>query len=155
VPTSFSTSTSHGRYRGPLHGVPLALKDVIATRNVRTTNGSKIFADSVPDHDAAVTERLRSAGAVLVGKNNMHELAMGSRAPALKGQKGSVTMLTATETAAVSAVDGEGAVALLGDLVRAQSVWPKDMEEDAEITEVIRCTKVLAVSALRACGAAR
>jgi aspartyl-tRNA(Asn)/glutamyl-tRNA(Gln) amidotransferase subunit A len=68
----------HGTYRGPLHGMPLGLKDVIATRGVRTTSGSKLFADSVPDHDAAVTERLRAAGAVLVGKNNMHELAMGS-----------------------------------------------------------------------------
>jgi aspartyl-tRNA(Asn)/glutamyl-tRNA(Gln) amidotransferase subunit A len=67
-----------GGYRGPLHGVPVALKDVIATRGVRTTNGSTIFAASVPEEDAAVTARLREAGAIIVGKNNMHEFAMGS-----------------------------------------------------------------------------
>ncbi len=68
---------ARGVDRGPLHGVPIALKDVFATRGVRTTCGSKIFAGYVPDFDAAVTERLRAAGAVLVGKTNMHELAYG------------------------------------------------------------------------------
>ncbi len=68
---------ARGLDRGPLHGVPVALKDVFATRGIRTTCGSKIFADYVPDFDAAVTERLRAAGAVLIGKTNMHELAYG------------------------------------------------------------------------------
>jgi aspartyl-tRNA(Asn)/glutamyl-tRNA(Gln) amidotransferase subunit A len=68
---------AEGRDRGPLHGIPVAVKDVFATRGVRTTCGSKIFADYVPDFDAAVVERLRAAGAVLVGKTNMHELAYG------------------------------------------------------------------------------
>ncbi|MCC7175850.1 MAG: amidase [Bryobacterales bacterium] len=63
--------------RGPLHGIPVALKDVFSTRGVRTTCGSRIFADYVPDHDAAVVERLTGAGAVIVGKTNMHELAYG------------------------------------------------------------------------------
>jgi aspartyl-tRNA(Asn)/glutamyl-tRNA(Gln) amidotransferase subunit A len=63
--------------RGPLHGVPVAVKDVFCTRGVRTTCGSKIFEDYVPDHDAAVVERLAAAGAVLVGKTGMHELAYG------------------------------------------------------------------------------
>lgn len=62
---------------GPLHGLPVAVKDVFATRGVRTTCGSPLFADHVPDHDAAVVERLAAAGAVLVGKLNMHELAYG------------------------------------------------------------------------------
>ncbi len=66
-----------GLDRGPLHGIPIALKDVFLTRGVRTTAGSRLFADYVPGHDAAVVERLAQAGAVLVGKTNMHELAYG------------------------------------------------------------------------------
>jgi aspartyl-tRNA(Asn)/glutamyl-tRNA(Gln) amidotransferase subunit A len=68
---------ARGRDRGPLHGVPVAVKDVYSTAGVRTTAGSKLFAENVPDHDAAVVERLAAAGAVLVGKTNMHELAYG------------------------------------------------------------------------------
>jgi aspartyl-tRNA(Asn)/glutamyl-tRNA(Gln) amidotransferase subunit A len=67
-----------GAYRGPLHGIPVALKDLFATEGVVTTNGSKIFKDSVPRVDATVAKKLADAGAILVGKNNMHEFAMGS-----------------------------------------------------------------------------
>src|SRR5262245_20880007 len=59
-------------HEGPLRGVPLALKDLFDTAGVRTTAGSKILADRVPDRDATVTERLRGAGAVFLGKLNMH-----------------------------------------------------------------------------------
>ncbi len=62
---------------GPLHGIPIAVKDVFCTKGVRTTVGSKIFENFVPDHDAAVVERLAAAGAVLVGKTGMHEIAYG------------------------------------------------------------------------------
>ena len=68
---------ARGLDRGPLHGIPIALKDVFLTRGVRTTAGSRLLADYVPDHDAAAVERLAQAGAVLVGKTNMHELAYG------------------------------------------------------------------------------
>src|SRR5579884_1752663 len=68
---------ARGIDRGPLHGIPYALKDVFATRGIRTTCGSKLFADFVPDHDSAVYERLRDAGAVLMGKTGLHELAYG------------------------------------------------------------------------------
>ena len=68
---------SRGHYRGPLHGIPMALKDLIATRGVRTTAGSKILADWVPSYDATVVNRLREAGAVLVGKTGTHEWAYG------------------------------------------------------------------------------
>jgi aspartyl-tRNA(Asn)/glutamyl-tRNA(Gln) amidotransferase subunit A len=63
--------------RGPLHGIPVGLKDLLATAGVRTTAGSKILADWVPTEDATVVRRLRSAGAVLLGKCTMTEFAMG------------------------------------------------------------------------------
>lgn len=67
-----------GRSLGPLHGVPVGLKDNIDTAGVRTTRGSAFFLDYVPDRDAEVTRRLREAGAVLVGKLTMHEFAYGA-----------------------------------------------------------------------------
>ena len=67
-----------GESRGPLHGVPLALKDLFDTAGVRTTAGSKILAENVPLRDAAAVERLRAAGLVLLGKTNLHEFAFGT-----------------------------------------------------------------------------
>jgi aspartyl-tRNA(Asn)/glutamyl-tRNA(Gln) amidotransferase subunit A len=66
-----------GHYRGPLHGVPLGLKDLIYTAGVRTTMGSAFFKDYVPDYSATVALQLQEAGAVLVGKTNTHEFAYG------------------------------------------------------------------------------
>ena len=66
-----------GLDRGPLHGIPYALKDVFQTKGIRTTVGSKIFADHIPDSDSAVYELLRNAGAVLAGKAGMQEFAYG------------------------------------------------------------------------------
>ncbi|MFN7925828.1 MAG: amidase [Bryobacteraceae bacterium] len=68
---------AQGELRSPLHGVPVAVKDVFCMKGVRTTCGSKIFTDYIPGHDAAVVERLEAAGAVIVGKTTMHELAYG------------------------------------------------------------------------------
>ncbi|MDR7482829.1 MAG: amidase [Armatimonadota bacterium] len=69
------------RYRGPLHGIPIALKDNYDTRGLLTTNGSKVFAGRISDRDAGAWERLRSAGAVLLGKLGMHEVAWGVDVP--------------------------------------------------------------------------
>ncbi len=66
-----------GRYRGPLHGIPVSLKDLIETRGIRTTCGSRILATHVPARDAAVAARLREAGAILIGKTALHEFAYG------------------------------------------------------------------------------
>src|ERR1039458_5771759 len=66
-----------GHYRSPLHGIPISIKDLFATRGVRTTAGSKVLGNSVPDFDATAVARLRQAGMVMVGKTNMHEFAYG------------------------------------------------------------------------------
>ena len=66
-----------GRYKGPLHGVPIALKDLIFTEGVRTTMASNFFAQHVPDHSATVATRLEEAGSILIGKTNTHEFAYG------------------------------------------------------------------------------
>jgi aspartyl-tRNA(Asn)/glutamyl-tRNA(Gln) amidotransferase subunit A len=70
-----------GNYLGPLHGIPIAVKDLYYTRGIKTTAGSKILAGFVPDYDAAVVERLKGAGAVIVGKANTHEFAMNTWTP--------------------------------------------------------------------------
>ncbi len=68
---------ARGRRRGPLHGIPLALKDLFDTAGIRTTAASAVFADRVPQEDAEVVRRLKASGAVLLGKLNMHEFAYG------------------------------------------------------------------------------
>jgi len=67
----------NGIYRGKLHGIPIALKDVFDTRNVRTTGGSKLLAGHVPTEDAYVVQQLENSGAVMLGKLNLHEWALG------------------------------------------------------------------------------
>ena len=66
-----------GEWRGPLHGVPVALKDLIDTAGVRTTCASALHRERVPSEDAEAVRRLRQAGAVIIGKNNLHEFAYG------------------------------------------------------------------------------
>src|SRR6204780_3949728 len=68
---------AQGVDRGRLHGIPIAHKDLMWTKGVRTTSGSKVFADFVPDRDAPVVQKLAEAGAVMVGKAGLHELAYG------------------------------------------------------------------------------
>ena len=67
-----------GRYRGALHGIPYSAKDLYMTRGIRTTGGSALLAENIPTENAAVVERLEQAGAILIGKNNLHEFAYGT-----------------------------------------------------------------------------
>ena len=66
-----------GNYRGPMHGIPVAVKDQLNTRGIPTTGGSSILADNIPDEDATVIAKLKDAGAILLGKLNMSEFASG------------------------------------------------------------------------------
>ena len=68
---------ARGHYRGPLHGIPVTIKDMFEMAGVRTTGGSKILADWVPETDAALVERLRAAGAIILGKTNLDEFGHG------------------------------------------------------------------------------
>lgn len=67
-----------GTYRGQLHGIPVAFKDMYDTEGIKTTAGFKYFKNRVPKEDAAVVKKLKEAGAIVIGKTNMHELAMGT-----------------------------------------------------------------------------
>jgi aspartyl-tRNA(Asn)/glutamyl-tRNA(Gln) amidotransferase subunit A len=71
------TEIARGQWRGPLHGIPIALKDLIDTAGTRTTAASGLFQNRVPTDDAEVVRRLRQAGAIILGKNNLHEFAYG------------------------------------------------------------------------------
>ncbi len=71
------TEVMAGRWRGPLHGVPIGLKDLLDTAGVQTTAASNQFRDRVPTHDAVLVRQLKQAGAVLMGKLNLHEFAFG------------------------------------------------------------------------------
>jgi len=66
-----------GKYKGALHGIPVGLKDLIYTKGIRTTMGSEIYKEFIPDFDATVVEKLRQAGAIILGKLNTHEFAYG------------------------------------------------------------------------------
>jgi aspartyl-tRNA(Asn)/glutamyl-tRNA(Gln) amidotransferase subunit A len=68
---------AHGHYRGPLHGVPVTIKDMFEMAGVRTTGGSKILAEWFPETDATIVEKLRAAGAVILGKTNLDEFGHG------------------------------------------------------------------------------
>ena len=70
-----------GQWRGPLHGIPVGVKDIVYTTDAPTEGGSNVLKGFVPDHDATVVKRLRDAGAVIVGKTHTHEFAYGQNIP--------------------------------------------------------------------------
>ena len=76
---------AQGRYRGPMHGIPYAVKDIFASKGVRTTAGSRLLEDNVTDYDSTAIARMNRAGAVLVGKNNCAEFASGGESSSFNG----------------------------------------------------------------------
>ncbi|MCY4652568.1 MAG: amidase, partial [Dehalococcoidia bacterium] len=68
---------ANGGYRGRMHGIPIAVKDIIYTRGVLTSAGSRVLADHIPEYDSTLVERLDAAGSVLLGKLNLSEFAIG------------------------------------------------------------------------------
>ena len=69
---------ARGEYLGPLQGIPIGIKDNIATSGIRTTVGSQVLADNIPDEDAYVVSRCQAAGAIILGKENLEEFAAGA-----------------------------------------------------------------------------
>lgn len=129
-----------GEYRGPLHGIPFAIKDNIAVRQWPTTNGSSAMLDHITDYDASSVARLRDAGAVIVGKNNMHEWALGMTsaksyfgpvhnpwaANCISGGSsgGSAVAVSAGETVAAVGTDGMGSIRLPAAMCGVVGVKP-------------------------------
>ncbi|MDW8008675.1 MAG: amidase [Chloroflexota bacterium] len=108
---------ARGEHRGPLHGIPVAVKDLFHTAGVRTTAGSKFLARSVSREDATVVARLRQAGAVLVGKLNLHEFAFG--ATSVNPHYGPVRNPWDTERIAGGSSGGSGAAVAAGECLAA------------------------------------
>jgi aspartyl-tRNA(Asn)/glutamyl-tRNA(Gln) amidotransferase subunit A len=75
-----------GQWRGPLHGLPFGVKDQLNSKGIKTTLGSRMLGENVPDHDAAVIEKLKAAGAILIGKENLHEFGKGGTIDFAYGQ---------------------------------------------------------------------
>jgi amidase len=71
-------AVARGEIRGPLHGVPVAVKDLVDTKGIRTTYGSPIFRDHIPEADGYVVQREKAAGAIVIGKTNVPEFGLGS-----------------------------------------------------------------------------
>lgn len=78
---SAESEIAGGNYRGPLHGIPVAIKDVIDTSGVPTTCSSKVRENDAPDRDPVVVASLKNAGAIIIGKTHTHELAYGGITP--------------------------------------------------------------------------
>ncbi len=76
--TRAAAEIAHGGYRGPLHGIPIGLKDLYDTAGIETAGGSKVLRGRVPAEDSTCARRLREAGTVLIGKTNTHEFAWGT-----------------------------------------------------------------------------
>jgi aspartyl-tRNA(Asn)/glutamyl-tRNA(Gln) amidotransferase subunit A len=104
---------ARGMWRGPLHGIPIALKDMIDTAGVRTTAASALFKDRIPREDAVIVRRLRDSGAVLLGKLNMYELGFG---PTTKATSffGRVSNPWATDRISGGSSSGAGAAVAAG-----------------------------------------
>ena len=77
-----------GLIKGPLHGVPFTMKDVFDSAGIRTTRGSKLFSDRIPESDSEVVKRLKNAGGILIGKTNLPEFALAAETSSAIFDKG-------------------------------------------------------------------
>jgi aspartyl-tRNA(Asn)/glutamyl-tRNA(Gln) amidotransferase subunit A len=103
-----------GARRGPLHGIPLAVKDIFDTAGTRTAAGSRVHAKRVPDTDSAVVAALKEAGAVLVGKTHTHEFAYGTITPATRNPWATDHVAGGSSGGSAAAVASGGATAAIG-----------------------------------------
>ncbi|HZR32058.1 MAG TPA: amidase [Terriglobales bacterium] len=106
-------------WKGPLHGIPIALKDLFDTTGIRTTAGSAVFQDRIPHQDAEVVRRLKAAGAVLLGKLNLHEFAYGGSGiighfPAARNPRDASFITGGSSSGSAAAVGAELCYAALG-----------------------------------------
>src|SRR5579864_2043473 len=108
-----------GEWKGPLHGIPIALKDLVDTSGVPTTAASKLFRERVPQEDAAIVHRLKAAGAVLLGKLNLHEFAYGGSGvigafPAARNPRNPELITGGSSSGSAAAVAAEMCYAAVG-----------------------------------------
>ncbi len=103
-----------GQDRGPLHGIPLALKDLVETRGIRTTAGSQVLAEYVPDADAAIVQDLVAAGMVLLGKTNTQEFAWGVFTPPTRNPWDTARIAGGSSGGSAAAVAAGEVVAAIG-----------------------------------------
>src|SRR5258706_1517673 len=114
---------ARGDLVGPLHGLPVGVKDLTETTGIRTTYGSPLYRDFVPDHDALVVERMKSAGAIVLGKTNTPEFGMGSHTfnPVFGA---TLNPYDVTKTCGGSTGGGAGALTLgMGPVPGGAGIW--------------------------------
>ncbi len=99
---------------GPLHGIPITVKDLIKTKGIRTTAGSKILTNNVPDIDATVVRLLKRAGAFVFGKSNTHEFALGVTTPPTRNPWNPDLIPGGSSGGSAAAISGSSAIASLG-----------------------------------------
>ena len=108
-----------GQWKGPLHGIPIALKDLVDTAGVLTTAGSAVFRERVPQEDAEIVRRLKAGGAVLLGKTNLHEFAYGGSGiigafPAARNPRNPELITGGSSSGSAAAVAAELCYAAIG-----------------------------------------
>lgn len=103
-----------GQYRGLLHGIPVSIKDLMDTRGVKTTYGSRIFSENIPSEDATVVKKLKEAGAIMLGKTNTHEFALGGITPPTRNPWGLDRIPGGSSGGSAAAIAAGSALTTLG-----------------------------------------
>src|SRR5207237_2285574 len=114
VAEAAETQLHSGHDLGPLHGIPLAIKDLIETKGIKTTAGSRILEDYIPTEDATVITRLKAAGAIIIGKANTDEFATGLATPPTRNPWDFDCIAGGSSGGPAAAVAASSALAALG-----------------------------------------